>query len=154
MRITFVGHVCIDKNVIHGNTETFYGGGVIHGAVTAMRLGAEVTVVTKCAPEDRGGFTAFDGTGIHSIFLRSRATTSIRNFYPGNNPDDRRSCLLSHGGPFTLLDCGIIEADVVHLNPLWLGEFPRFCRRFAIELYWFRAMLRDFSATRTRMVRW
>ena len=35
MKITFIGHVCVDKNLIRGELETFYGGGVIHGAVTA-----------------------------------------------------------------------------------------------------------------------
>ncbi len=42
MKITFIGHVCVDKNLIRGELETFYGGGVIHGAVTARRLGAVV----------------------------------------------------------------------------------------------------------------
>ncbi len=52
MRITFIGHVCVDQNLIRGEVETFYGGGVIHGAVTAQRLGAEVSVLTKCAAAD------------------------------------------------------------------------------------------------------
>lgn len=124
MRITFVGHVCVDRNLIHGNLETFYGGGVIHGAVTARRLGADVSVLTKCAAEDREHFTSFRDAGVEAMFLPSPTSTSIRNEYPTENPDDRRSFLISRAEPFTTDDLARIDADVVHLNPLWHGEFP------------------------------
>jgi sugar/nucleoside kinase (ribokinase family) len=124
MKITFIGHVCIDKNVVRGQTETFYGGGVIHGAITASRLGARAAVITKCAAADRGGFTAFDGTEVEAVFLTSESSTSIRNVYPNDNPDDRQSFLISKADPFTSLDLETLQADVVHLNPLWYGEFP------------------------------
>lgn len=124
MKITFIGHVCVDKNLIRGNLETFYGGGVIHGAVTAKRLGAEVTVLTKCAEEDRVHFTSFREAGVEAVFLPSRASTSIRNEYPTENPDDRRSYIISTADPFSESDIATLEADVVHLNPLWHGEFP------------------------------
>jgi len=124
MKITFIGHVCIDKNVIRGVIEIFYGGGVIHGAITAKKLGAQVTVLTKCAEADRGNWTAFHAAGINAIFLPSRSSTSIQNTYPSENPDDRQSCLISHADPFSPSDLQHLEAEVVHLNPLWLGEFP------------------------------
>ncbi len=124
MRITFVGHVCVDRNLIHGNLETFYGGGVIHGAVTARRLGADVSVLTKCANEDREHFTSFRDAGVEATFLPSPTSTSIRNEYPTENPDDRRSVLISRAEPFTTDDLARIDGDVVHLNPLWHGEFP------------------------------
>jgi sugar/nucleoside kinase (ribokinase family) len=124
VKITFVGHVCIDKNVIRGEIETFYGGGVIHGAITAKRLGAQVSVLTKCASADRERWTSFHDAGIDVVFLPSCETTSIRNAYPSDNPDDRQSCLISRADPFSASDLETIEADVVHLNPLWFGEFP------------------------------
>jgi sugar/nucleoside kinase (ribokinase family) len=124
MNITLIGHVCVDKNLIRGVTETFYGGGVIHGAVTSKRLGAEVTVLTKCAEEDREHFTSFRDAEVDVCFLPSRASTSIRNIYPSENPDDRQSTLISRADPFTFEDISKIEADTVHLNSLWLGEFP------------------------------
>ena len=124
MRITFVGHVCVDRNLIHGNLETFYGGGVIHGAVTARRLGADVSVLTKCAAADREHFTSFRDAGVEATFLPSPTSTSIRNEYPSENPDDRRSFLISRAEPFTTDDLARVNADVVHLNPLWHGEFP------------------------------
>jgi sugar/nucleoside kinase (ribokinase family) len=124
MKIFFIGHVCVDKNVIRGITETFYGGGVLHGSVTAKRLGAQPTVLTKCAPEDRDKFANFREVGIDVRFLPSRSSTSIRNDYPSENPDERRSFLISRAEPFSAEDTATIEADIVHLNPLWSGEFP------------------------------
>ena len=91
MKIVFVGHVCVDKNVVRGETETLYGGGVVHGAITAQRLGAEATVVTKCADSDRPNFNSMSEAGARVIFVPSPASTSIRNVYPSDNPDERQS---------------------------------------------------------------
>lgn len=124
MRITFIGHVCVDRNVIRGETEVFYGGGVIHGSVTAKRLGAYPIVLTKCADDDRANFTSFQEAGIEVRFLSSQSSTSIRNVYPSENPDERQSFLISRAAPFSVEDFDGIEADVAHLNPLWFGEFP------------------------------
>jgi sugar/nucleoside kinase (ribokinase family) len=124
MKITLIGHVCVDKNVIRGATETFYGGGVIHGSVTSKRLGAQPTVLTKCAREDRENFTSFREAEIDVRFLPSQSSTSIRNVYPSENPDERLSFLISRADPFSAADIAAVEADVVHLNPLWFGEFP------------------------------
>ncbi len=135
MKITFVGHVCVDRNVLSGETETFYGGGVLHGAVTAKRLGAEVSVLTKCAAADRAHFTGFGDAGVEVVFLPSRESTSIRNVYPGSNPDDRQSCLIARADPFSASDLDAVRSDIIHVNPLWYGEFspgllPRL-KRFA-----------------------
>ena len=127
MKIVFVGHVCVDKNVVRGETETLYGGGVVHGAVTAQRLGAEAAVLTKCAEADRPHFHLMSDIGAQVIFLPTPTSTSIRNVYPSDNPDDRESSLISRATPFGEADLDMItglNADVVHVNPLWFGEFP------------------------------
>ena len=127
MKIVFVGHVCVDKNVVRGETETLYGGGVVHGAVTAQRLGAEAAVLTKCAEPDRPHFHLMSDIGAQVIFLPTPTSTSIRNVYPSDNPDDRESSLISRATPFGEADLDMItglNADVVHVNPLWFGEFP------------------------------
>ncbi len=124
MRITLIGHVCVDLNVVRGTQEEFYGGGVIHGAVTALRLGALPTVITKCAAEHRAGFRSLDEPGIVTRFLPSRFSTSILNVYPSENPDERQSTLVSRADPFSAGDIETVEADVAHVNPLWFGEFP------------------------------
>lgn len=127
MRIVFVGHVCADKNVVRGETETLHGGGVVHGGITAQRLGAQAIVVTKCAEADRPLFKHLGEAGVETVFLPSPASTSIRNVYPSENPDDRQSTLISKAGAFSEADLDCIagfQADVVHVNPLWFGEFP------------------------------
>jgi len=124
MKIAFIGHVCVDVNVVRGATEVFYGGGVIHGAVTSARLGANPTVITKCAAEARAHFTSLHDTAIEAHFLPSQSSTSIRNVYPSENPDDRQSSLISRADPFSAADVASVEAHVVHVNPLWFGEFP------------------------------
>ena len=124
MKIVFIGHVCVDVNVVRGATEMFYGGGVIHGAVTSARLGARPAVITKCAPEDRTRFTSLQDPAIEARFLPSRSSTSIRNVYPSENPDDRQSSLISRADPCSAEDVSSVDAVVVHVNPLWFGEFP------------------------------
>jgi sugar/nucleoside kinase (ribokinase family) len=127
MKIVFVGHVCVDRNVVRGETEILYGGGVVHGAITARRLGAAAAVVTRCAEADRAGFAHLAEAGVEVVFLPSAASTSIENVYPTDNPDDRQSRLIARAGPFTEADMSGIAAmgaDVVHVNPLWFGEFP------------------------------
>lgn len=127
MKIALVGHVCVDKNVVRGETETLYGGGVVHACITAQRLAAQTTVITKCAESDRPNFQLMSEVGGRVIFLPSPTSTSIRNVYPTENPDDRQSCLISRATPFSEADLDSItalNADVVHINPLWFGEFP------------------------------
>lgn len=127
MDIAFLGHVCVDKNVYGSETETLYGGGVVHGGITARRCGATAAVVTKCAAADRPGFRHLEEAGVEVVFLPSAASTSIRNVYPSANPDERQSRLISRADPFGAADlerlAGLRPA-VVHLNPLWFGEFP------------------------------
>ena len=126
MKILFIGHVCVDKNVVRGETETLHGGGVVHGAITAQRLGAQAIVLTKCADADQPFFLHLTEAGVETVFLPSPTSTSIRNVYPSENPDDRQSALISRAMPFheADLDCMAgFQADVVHVNPLWFGEF-------------------------------
>jgi sugar/nucleoside kinase (ribokinase family) len=127
MKITFIGHLCVDENVIRGQTEHAFGGGVFHGGITAQRLRAGATVMTKCAERDRPGFRLLDEAGVRVIFRPTPTSTSIRNVYPSENPDDRQSFLISRAAPFSQEDLDqvtALKADVVHVNPLWLGEFP------------------------------
>ncbi len=124
LKIAFIGHLSIDLNIVQGETHILYGGGVLHGSVTAARLGADVTVYTKCAPQDEPKFVEMSHAGVRVIFLPSEQSTSIQNVYPTENPDDRTSTLISQARPFSLDDIEPITADAVHVNPLWFGEFP------------------------------
>ncbi len=127
MKLLLIGHVCVDKNVVRGQTETLYGGGVIHGAMTAQRLGLEAAVITKCSDADKPHFRHLAEAGVQTHFLPSPASTSIRNVYPSENPDERQSFLISKAASFTEKDLHTaleFKPDWVHVNPLWFGEFP------------------------------
>jgi sugar/nucleoside kinase (ribokinase family) len=123
-RITFVGDLCLDLNVIHGEAREEIGGGVYHGALTARRLGAEVEVRAACAPGDRERFAEMVEAGIAMHFVDSPLSTSIRNDYPSANPDERRSRVLSQARPFAAADLAGLDAEILHVNPLWAGVFP------------------------------
>lgn len=124
MRVAFVGHLCIDRNVIRGETETFYGGGVVHGAVTTVRLGGRALVLTRCAEAELAKWESLADTEVEVRCRPSRESTSIRNVYPSDNPDDRQSYLVSRAEPFTAGDLEGLSSEIVHVNPLWYGEFP------------------------------
>jgi sugar/nucleoside kinase (ribokinase family) len=124
MRITFLGHVSKDVNVLGGAAHLDSGGGVYYGAVAARRLGADVMTYTKCAPGDRTLFAALGDAGVEVVYLPSATSTSIENTYHGDRPDARTSRLLSRGEPFHRADLAVVEAEVLHINPLWRGEFP------------------------------
>jgi len=123
MRIALVGHVSIDKNVVGGVERELCGGAVVHGGITAARVGAETFVYTLCAPDDRERFGFLSEAGIDVVFLPSDGTTSIRNVYPSDNPDERQSSVITRARPFTHDDIErIAPCDVVHVNALWAGE--------------------------------
>ena len=125
MRFVLIGHLSVDVNVVKGVPHVLYGGGVVHGAVTARRLGVEAVVATKCAASDRPGFSILADAGVEVDWGESPCSTSIRNDYPTDNPDDRTSTLLSGALPFDRADVERVgRCDVLHVNPLWFGEFP------------------------------
>lgn len=124
MRILFVGHVSKDFNIANGKKVLVPGGGVFYGSIAAARLGASTAVLTKCALADRELFKQMEEAGVDVNYLDSDSTTSIENVYTGPNPDERTSRMLSRAAPFRNEDLLSIEADAIHVNPLWYGEFP------------------------------
>lgn len=124
MSLTFLGDVCLDLNVVRGEARREIGGGVYHGAVTASRLGADVRVLTRAPEADRPTFAAIGEAGAALEWLESPACTSIQNDYPTENPDDRVSRVISLAAPFTAGDLSGLKADILHVNPLWMGMVP------------------------------
>lgn len=125
LQISFVGHLSVDRNVVKGRERVLYGGGVFHGAITARRLGAETQVLTMCHPDNRAGFSLLSEIGVDVTYLESPESTSIRNVYPSDDPDERQSAVLTRARPFTEDDLREIDhCELLHLNALWKGEIP------------------------------
>ncbi|HIP92061.1 MAG TPA: carbohydrate kinase [Thermotoga sp.] len=122
--ITFIGHVSKDVNVKDGKENVVPGGGVFYGAFPAKAFVDKVKVITKGNMDDKPLFSLFEEKGIELIWLNSPSTTSIKNVYPTNNPDDRESRMISRALPFRKEDIENISSKIIHVSPLWKGEFP------------------------------
>ncbi len=123
MKVTFIGHVSKDFNIIGGRKEISPGGGVYYGAFVARSLGADVKVITKLKLEDVPIFKEMENFGIEVVWIESDNTTTMENIYPSENPDERISRMVERAGPFLKDDLKELEG-VVHVSPLWRGEFP------------------------------
>ena len=100
------------------------GGGAYYGAFAACSLGEKTVVLTKVAKKDRWLFEDLESFGVEVVFLDTENSTSIENFYPTSNPDDRKSRLVSRADPFQESDLQLVKEEKVHVTPLWYGEFP------------------------------
>lgn len=126
-KILFIGQIDAGENVVRGETERFCHGPALIGAITARRLGVPAAMLSKCAETHRAGFGYLDDLGIEARFLPSPKTTSFRNIYPTENPDDRKSYAIALADPYNEADLAHIaefQADVIHLTPLRYGEVP------------------------------
>ena len=124
MRICFVGNVSQDRNVMEGQVQELAGGGVFHGGITAARLGAEVTVVTHAAADSAPAWGAINASGARLVLLERAHTTTIENRYVSDDPDLRVSRCMARGASFTVDDLRHVDGEVVHVNPMIVGEVP------------------------------
>ncbi len=124
MEILFVGHVAKDINRTLQKTVVVPGGGVFYGSIAAQRTGARCSVITKCAATDRYLYNEMLDADIKVSFFSSDSTTTIENFYPTENPDDRVSRVLSLANSFDEQDLKFDRSyEVIVLSALWHGEF-------------------------------
>ncbi len=124
MKVTFIGHVSKDVNVVDGKEEIVAGGGIFYGSIAVSCLKEEAEVYTKCAKRDVEIFSEMLDKNVDVHFLKSATTTSIRNVYFGGNSDKRKSEVISLATPFNEKDLSNLDEEFLHVNPLWFGEFP------------------------------
>eukprot|EP01090_Pellita_catalonica_P018807 TRINITY_DN6189_c0_g1_i1.p1 TRINITY_DN6189_c0_g1~~TRINITY_DN6189_c0_g1_i1.p1 ORF type:complete len:312 (-),score=47.16 TRINITY_DN6189_c0_g1_i1:800-1702(-) len=122
--LTIIGHVSKDVNIIVTDKKTGAGGGVYFGAVAAANLGMHVHAISKCGKEDIQFFEeAFAKVTKHTV-LECVESTSCQNHYPDANPDNRKQKMISLSSPFTKAEISKhINTRILHINPLWFGEF-------------------------------
>ena len=132
MAIVFIGHLSKDINVFKDREQIIPGGGVYYGAFVAKSFFPEVLVYTKLNVTDRELFRDMEDYGIDVIYFSSRTTTTIKNIYPTDNPDDRMSRMIERAEPFMEEEINKIGyADIIHISGLSNGEIPE---RFIEEL--------------------
>ena len=110
MHIAIIGHLTRDI------TENGYaiGGAVSYSGVTARRLGAEVTVLTRAHPDD---VRVLEDEGIRVINLPTEIYTTFLNVY---YKEIRTQQILAVAGPIMAADAppDVYEADVLLLAPV------------------------------------
>ena len=132
MAIVFIGHLSKDINVFKDREQIIPGGGVYYGAFVAKSFFPEVLVYTKLNDVDRELFRDMEDYGIDVIYLPSRTTTTIKNIYPTDNPDDRMSRMIERAEPFMEEEINKVGyANIIHISGLSNGEIPE---RFIEEL--------------------
>jgi len=123
-KIIFIGHVSKDINQVKNIIQIIPGGGVYYGSFVAKSFSWETIVLTKGNYNDKELFKDMEEYGIKVIWKSSENTTSIKNIILTENPDDRFSKIMSRADPFNINDIRNLEGDIIHISPLWFGEFP------------------------------
>lgn len=125
MKIIFIGHLSKDINIIKDREQIIPGGGVYYGAFVARSFGLETYVYTKLSLQDISLYRDMESYGINLVYFTSDATTTIKNVYPTDNPDDRVSKMIRKADPFREEEIeGIGQSDIIHISGLWHGEIP------------------------------
>ena len=119
-----LGHISKDIIVYQGLEEHGVGGPVVYSSAAAVRAGARVLVVTKCAAEDRGLQSSMGESGAEVLMLDSAATTSIRNEYHSADREKRTVTLLSRADPFTVDELPEVSTRIFYFAGLFVGELP------------------------------
>lgn len=122
--IVMMGHISKDINVYQDSEEHVVGGPVVYSSAAAVRAGARVLVVTRCAPEDRGQQNSIGKSGAEVLVLDSAATTSIRNVYHSPDREKRTVTLLSRADSFAVNELPDVSTRTFHFAGLFVGELP------------------------------
>jgi len=97
-----IGHTARDE---FADGRWRFGGSALYGAATAAKLGADVTLVTRAGPTERGALETLCGElGITLRVLPSRVTTTFGFTYDAAG--NRTLRLLARAAPITRADVG------------------------------------------------
>lgn len=122
--ITFVGHMCYDE--IHpfgGEPSTAPGSAVLCGAMAAVRVGANVTVVTRMSAEDEPILAPMRALGVECVLVPTAETTRMRVVHPTEDVDVREMAQIANAGYMQVDDMPPITSRFVHLAGITDQEF-------------------------------
>lgn len=122
--IIMMGHLSKDFIVYQGEEELTTGGAVVYSSAAAVRSGARVLAVTKCAASDKPELAVVENSGAEVRWIESARTTSIRNVYHTIDREKRTTTLVSGADPFTVDEIPTDETRIFHLAGLFVGELP------------------------------
>jgi len=122
--ITFMGHMCYDEIHPYGGTpSTAPGSAVLCGAMAAVRVGCQVTVVTRMSPEDEPILDPMRALGVHCVLVPVAQTTRMRVVHPCEDVDVREMAQTANAGFMQVGDMPAIGSRFVHLAGITDREF-------------------------------
>ena len=122
--IAFIGHMCYDE--IHpfgGAPSTAPGSAVLCGAMAAVRVGCNVTVVTRMSAEDEHILEPMRALGVECVLIPTRNTTRMRVVHPCEDVDVREMAQIANAGYMQVDDMPPITSRFVHLAGITDQEF-------------------------------
>jgi len=118
-----VGHVTLDRITTPDGVTECAGGTSTYFSLALARLGGDVAVLTRMAPEDQEALLAAEReAGIEVRCGSSGETTVFENRYCGSDGDRRVQRVGAVGLPFVPDDVRELQARLFHLGPLTPGD--------------------------------
>jgi len=121
--IVFIGHISKDIIIAPGQHETGTGGAVWYGAFAALRAGARVAAVIRCAATDFPLLEPLRAAGAAVFPIAATETTSIENRYHDQTRERRTCSSRGFAGQYAVSELPDISARIWHLSGLVRGEY-------------------------------
>lgn len=121
--VCVIGHVTKDIIRIGCIEKEMPGGAAYYFSVALKNLGANVSLITKVAEEDRSLLNDLINNNITVFYKNSQETTVFENVYL-NNFDFRVQNVRCVAQPFSVKDIPDISAQMFHLGPLTKDDIP------------------------------
>lgn len=122
--VILLGHFAKDREVVGEKETDQLGGAVYFGAFPLSKMGVKVGVVTKLAREDFSALSELKQENISVFASEAPETTGMKNVYPTEQREERKSYPMGFAGPFDLKDFPDVKAKVIHIGALLKGEVP------------------------------
>lgn len=122
--VILLGHFAKDREVVGQEETDLLGGGVYFGAFPLKAMGIKVGVITKLSEKDFSDLKVFKEANIPVFASKAPETTGMKNVYPTEKREERKSYPIGFAGPFDRSDLPEFEAEIIHIGALLRGEVP------------------------------
>jgi sugar/nucleoside kinase (ribokinase family) len=117
--VLVIGHVTVDRIETRAGFLERAGGTSTYFALALARLGGDVAILTRMAPEDEEALLAEEReAGVEVVCRPSPKTTEFENRYLAEDSDRRMQRVGAVALPFVAADLVGLRARLVHLGPL------------------------------------
>ena len=121
--VCVIGHITRDIIRIKNVEKELPGGVAYYFPMAVKSLGANVSLITKCAEKDKLLLNDLVKHNVDIYYSKSRKTTTFKNIYP-EDLNSRVEKATSLATPFRLEEIPHISARYFHFGPLSKGDIP------------------------------